>query len=63
MDHITGCVLAVKIDGVPYLVEGSHIDDHGDAHAEYGMCLMNRTAIVTGTLKDDKFIAESFELE
>ena len=29
-----GCDLAVRIDGQVYYVDGSSIDDHGDAHAK-----------------------------
>jgi len=28
-----GCNLAVRVDGQPYFVDGTGIDDHGDAHA------------------------------
>jgi len=54
--------LAVRIDGKPYLVNGSNIDDHGDAHASDGLCNAIRRAKVTGEIKDDRFVAEGFEL-
>jgi hypothetical protein len=57
-----GCPLAVRIDGVPYLVEGSGIDDHGDAHAADGLCNAIRTARVDGQVENGKFIATKLEL-
>jgi hypothetical protein len=57
-----GCSLAVRIDGKIYLVRGSDLDDHGDAHAPEGMCMMARHARVTGHTQKDVFIAERFEL-
>ena len=62
MTEKAGCDLAIKIDEKPYFVEGSSIDQHGDAHAENGFCNTMRTAKVTGFIKDDKFITKSFEL-
>ena len=57
-----GCDLAVRIDGKSYYVDGSSIDDHGDAHDESGMCNCIRKARVTGEIKGDRFAATSFEL-
>jgi len=56
------CDLAVRIDGKTYYVEGSGIDDHGDAHADDGFCEAIRMAKITGHIEGDKFIASSFEL-
>jgi hypothetical protein len=56
------CELAVKIDDKVYLVEGSKLDDHGDAHAPDGMCMIARTAYVEGRIEGHKFIAQKFEL-
>jgi hypothetical protein len=59
----TGCVLAVKIDGKPYLVDGAqNIDAYGDAHGETGMCNVIRKAEVSGEIKNGKFVATSFKL-
>jgi len=58
----SGCTLAVKIDGKPYFVEGTKIDQHGDAHAADGFCLAVRKAEVTGEIVGDKFKATSFKL-
>ncbi len=58
----TGCDLAVLIDGNAYYVDGSSIDDHGDAHADHGLCNAVRSAQAKGTVVDGRFIAESFEV-
>ncbi|PCJ87577.1 MAG: hypothetical protein COA57_04450 [Flavobacteriales bacterium] len=57
-----GCDLAVKIDGKAYYVDGTKIDDHGDAHSEHGFCNAVRKAEVTGEVVDGRFQATSFEL-
>ncbi len=62
MPDVTGCKLAVKIDGRAYLVTGSSIDDHGDAHAASGLCNASRKAIVEGEIEDGRFVASKFEL-
>ena len=54
-----GCDLAVRIDGKSYLVDGSSIDDHGDAHGDDGMCNSIRKAKVTGEIKNGRFVATS----
>lgn len=56
------CDLAVKIDGKYYFVEGSAIDEHGDAHATDGLCTVVRKAKVSGNIKHGVFHATSFEL-
>ncbi len=50
-----GCDLAVRIDGKAYFVEGSKIDDHGDAHASDGFCEAIRKAEVQGEIVENKF--------
>lgn len=57
-----GCDLAVRIDGKSYFVEGTHINDHGDAHAEDGFCLTIRQAEVVGEVKNNKFVVSKFKL-
>lgn len=57
-----GCDLAVRIDGKSYFVEGTTIDDHGDAHADDGFCSAIRKAEVIGEIKDNKFIVTYFKL-
>lgn len=62
MKGVTGCKLAVKIEGETYLVEGSAIDEYGDAHADDGLCNTARKATVSGQVKGDKFVASKIEL-
>ncbi|MGO4906021.1 DUF6370 family protein [Flavobacterium sp. W20_MBD1_R3] len=57
-----GCELAVRIDGKPYLVDGTSIDSHGDAHANNGFCSSIRKAEVVGKVVDGRFKATSFKL-
>jgi hypothetical protein len=57
-----GCDLAVRIDGKGYFVEGTKLDDHGDAHAKDGFCSVIRKAEVSGEIKGNQFIASSFKL-
>ena len=57
-----GCDLAVRIDGKPYYVDGTEIDEHGDAHAADGFCNAVRSARVTGRVESGRFVATSFEL-
>jgi hypothetical protein len=57
-----GCNLAVRIDGKAYFVDGTGIDDHGDAHAKDGFCERVRKARVTGQIINNRFQAESFQL-
>ena len=56
------CDLAVRIDGKAYFVDGSDIDDHGDAHAKDGFCQKVRKAVVSGKVVDNRFKATSFKL-
>jgi len=56
------CDLAVRIDGKTYFVDGTTIQDHGDAHAEDGFCNAIRKASVTGTIEKNRFKATSFTL-
>jgi uncharacterized protein DUF6370 len=57
-----GCDLAVRIDGKSYFVDGTKIDQHGDAHAEDGFCSAIRQAEVTGEVINGRFKATSFKL-
>lgn len=58
----SGCNLAVRIDGDAYFVDGTEIDDHGDAHAAEGFCNMVRQARVSGQIENGRFAATQFEL-
>ena len=56
------CDLAVRIDGKAYFVDGTTIDEHGDAHAKDGFCNTIRKASVTGKVENGRFKATSFTL-
>ncbi len=58
-----GCKLAVKIDDKSYLVTGSDINAHGDAHAPNGLCNATRKAEVDGEIEGDRFVVTRFELQ
>ena len=62
MKQKKGCDLAIRIDGKSYFVEGTKIDDHGDAHANDGFCNAIRKAEVIGEVKGDKFVVSYFKL-
>lgn len=62
MKEKKGCDLAVRIDGKAYFVEGTKIDEHGDAHAADGFCEAIRKAEVQGELVNDKFKVTYFKL-
>jgi hypothetical protein len=57
-----GCQLAVRIDGKAYFVDGTGINDHGDAHASDGFCEAIRRAEVQGTIVNNRFRATYFKL-
>ncbi|NVO32771.1 hypothetical protein HW554_16270 [Hymenobacter sp. P5342] len=56
------CDLAVRLNGKAYFVDGTHIDAHGDAHAEDGFCQKTRQARVQGEVVNDRFVATYFRL-
>ena len=58
----TGCDLAVRIDDQAYFVDGTSMDEHGDAHGADGMCNCIRQAKVSGEIINGRFTADSFEL-
>ena len=62
--HLTGkgCDLAVRIDGKAYFVDGTTIDEHGDAHAKDGFCESIRKAEVQGEIVGNRFKATYFKL-
>lgn len=57
-----GCHLAVRINGKSYFVDGTSIDDHGDAHGHDGFCEAVRKAEVQGELVNNRFRATYFKL-
>jgi hypothetical protein len=56
------CALAVRFNGKAYFVDGTGIDDHGDAHASDGFCESIRTARVRGEVENGRFSVTSFRL-
>lgn len=62
MTEKKGCDLAVRIDGKSYFVDGTKIDDHGDAHANDGFCSAIRKAEVIGEIKNNRFVVSYFKL-
>ena len=57
-----GCELAVRINNQSYFVDGTKIDQHGDAHAKDGLCNKIRKAKVKGEIAENRFKASYFEL-
>tara|TARA_Y100001968_G_C19052566_1_gene569847 strand:+ start:89 stop:472 length:384 start_codon:yes stop_codon:yes gene_type:complete len=57
------CSLAIQINERSYNVKGTKIDDHGDSHAKDGFCNAVRIAEVSGKIKKNIFMAESFVLQ
>ena len=56
------CDLAVRIKGKAYFIDGTNINDHGDAHAQDGFCNAVRKAEVQGELVDNRFQVTYFKL-
>ena len=56
------CDLAVKINGKAYFVDGTNINDHGDAHEDDGFCNAVRKAEVQGTLVKNRYKVTYFKL-
>jgi hypothetical protein len=57
-----GCHLAIKLNGKNYFVDGTGIDDHGDAHDSEGFCNAISKAKVQGAIVKDRFKVTYFEL-
>lgn len=56
------CTLAVRIKGKSYFVDGTSLDDWGDAHDKHGFCMRVRKAEVQGTLVKNRFVVTYFKL-
>ncbi len=56
------CDLAVRINGKAYFVDGTSIDEHGNAHAKDGFCNAIRKAAVQGEIVDNRFKVTYFKL-
>ena len=63
LDAKDGCSLAIKIGETTYPVKGTGIEDHGDSHAKDGFCNAINVVSVVGNVKDNIFLAESFEFK
>ena len=59
----SSCDLAVRINGKAYFVDGTTIDEHGDAHAKDGFCNAIRMAGVQGTIVNDRFKVTYYKLQ
>ena len=57
-----GCNLAVRIKGKSYFVDGTSIDEYGDAHADDGFCKAIRKAEMQGKIVKNRFVATYFKL-
>ena len=57
-----GCDLAVRIEGKSYFVDGTSINEHGDAHAKDGFCESIRKAKVQGEIVNNRFKVTFFKL-
>lgn len=62
MKEKKGCDLAIRVNGKAYFVEGTTIDEHGDAHAHDGFCQAVRKAEVSGEIVNEKFKVTHFVL-
>jgi hypothetical protein len=56
------CDLAIRINGKAYFVDGTKIDNYGDAHSKEGFCEAISKAEVQGTIVDDRFKVTYFKL-
>lgn len=57
-----GCDLAVRIGDKAYFVDGTRIDEHGDAHSEDGFCNTVRKAKVQGEVVGGRYLVTYFLL-
>ena len=56
------CLLAVEINAEMYYVDGTTIDDHGDAHGSDGFCNVIRKAHVECVVDGNKFLLDKLSL-
>lgn len=61
-DEDKNCLLAVEVNSEIFYVDGTSIDDYGDAHGPQGFCNVIRKAHVLGELYENRFILEKFRL-
>ena len=56
------CSLSIKINEQYYPVKGASVHGQGNAHGKEGLCSVIRVASVLGTIKNNVFYAEIFNL-
>ena len=56
------CDLAVRINGKSYFVDGTTIDEHGDADANDGFCESIKKAEIQGEINGDRFKVSYFKI-
>jgi len=57
-----GCDLAIRHATKIYWVDGTGIDDHGDAHASNGFCNARARAQASGSVVGERFHATAFRV-
>lgn len=57
-----GCYWAAEMDGRILPMVGDGLPADHDAHGPTGMCMLQRRALVTGTLERDRIVVRSMEL-
>ena len=57
-----GCKLAIRMKGKDYFVDGTGIDDYGDAHDQEGFCNASSPANIQGKIIGERFLATYMEL-
>ena len=62
MKEKAGCDLAARINGKSYFIDGTNIDQHGDAHKKDGFCNTIRKAKVIGQVIENRFVVSYFKL-
>ena len=55
------CMFKIKFKGKNYFVDGTDLDDHGDAHDSEGFCNAIKKAKVQGTEFKDRFEVTYFD--
>lgn len=58
----SGCDLAVRLNGKSYFVDGTNINEHGDAHAKDGFCESIRKAEIQGEVIGNRYKVKYFKL-
>ncbi|MEQ1554136.1 MAG: DUF6370 family protein [Ferruginibacter sp.] len=56
-----GCNLAIRVNNKTYYIDGTGIDDYGDAHAADGFCEAIKKAKVQGEVVKGRFVLSYIE--